>query len=89
MGGEQDVHAVELDYLPGILTRDPEAYREMWGGFALAILLPEPRSGDLVVKARMEEQFRIVYRRSAHRLFDPPTLTKRVIRKCRKLIGLA
>lgn len=82
------VHAVELDYIPGILTLDAEAYREMWGGFALAVLLPEPRSGELRVTARMDRTYQIVYRRSAHRPLDPATLTKRVIRKCRKIVGL-
>ena len=82
------VHAVELDYLPGILTLDPDAYREMWGGFALAVFLPEPRSGPLTVTARMELLHRTVYRRSAHWFFDPVTLKKRVLRKCRRMVGL-
>lgn len=82
------VHAVELDYITGIVPLDADAYREMWGGFALAILLPECRPGPLEVTARMDHLFRIVYRRSAHWPFDPPTLTKRVLRKCRKVVGL-
>lgn len=82
------VHAVELDYVHGVLTLDPDAYREMWGGFALAILSPEPRSGTLTVTSRMEHLFRAIYRRSAHWPLDPPTLAKRVVRKCRRLAGL-
>jgi cephalosporin hydroxylase len=82
------VHAVELDYVPGVPVLDVDAYREMWGGFALAILLPEARPGTLETTARMDHLFRTVYRRSAHWPLDPPTLTKRVIRKCRKVVGL-
>ena len=82
------VHAVELDYLPGVLALDADAHREMWGGFALAVLLPEPRAGALAVTARMEHVFRIVYRRSAHWPLDAPTLAKRVVRKCRRIAGL-
>ncbi len=82
------VHAVELDYLPGVVTQDAEAYREMWGGFALALLLPEPRVGPLLVTARMDRLFQIVYPRSAHWPLDPATLARRVVRKCRKLVGL-
>ena len=82
------VHTVELDYIPGILALDVDAYREMWGGVALAVLLPQPRMDDLVVTARMDHLFRLVYRRSAHWPLDPPTLTKRAIRKFRKIVGL-
>lgn len=83
------VHAVELDYVPGVMVLDAEAYREMWGGFALAVLLPEPRAVGLKVTARMDRLYRIVYRSSAHRTLDPATLTRRVIRRCRKITGLS
>ena len=82
------VHSVELDYVSGTLARDAEAYREMWGGLALAVMLPEPLAGSLVVSARADELYRITYRRSAHWPLDPRSLTKRVIRKCRKIAGL-
>jgi hypothetical protein len=83
------VHVVELDYVGGVLTLDPEAYREMWGGFGLAVLLPEPRRGRLLVGARMEAMFRPIYRNSVHWFFDPPTLSRRIIRRARKLVGIA
>jgi hypothetical protein len=83
------VHSVELDFLPGVIQRGRDADREMWGGLALAILLPEPRSGRLKVTERMVHMYQLVWRRSAHNPLDPPTLTRRVIRKCRKLLGLS
>src|SRR5262249_8278459 len=48
------VHSVELDYVSGLLTLDRNAYREMWGGLALAVLLPTRRSSPLTVTARLE-----------------------------------
>jgi hypothetical protein len=82
------VHSVELDFVHGILVNGGEEDREMWGGLALAVLLPEPRSGPLTVAARMERLYRLVYRRSVHWPLDPPTLTRRVVRKCRRMLGL-
>jgi hypothetical protein len=87
-GNSRHVHAVELDFICGELAMTANAYREMWGGLALAILLPQLRRGSLVVRASKEQLFRLVYRRSAHRLFDLPTLMKRLVRKSRRLIGL-
>jgi cephalosporin hydroxylase len=81
------VHAVELDYMSGVLTMTADAYREMWGGLALAVLLPQLRSGRLLVSASKEQLFRIIYRRSAHRI-DLPTIVRRLSRKCCRLIGL-
>jgi len=47
------VHHVELDFVPGQIIehaiRDDRG--EVWGGLALAYLLPQPRTGDLVVNA--------------------------------------
>ncbi len=36
------VHFVEFDFVPGVFLDWPEVNREMWGGFALALLLPYP-----------------------------------------------
>jgi hypothetical protein len=87
-GESEYVHSVEIDYLAGVLTMGRDDYREMWGGLALAVLLPEPRSGPLVLSSRREAFFRLVYRRSAHWPYDPPTLAKRVVRKAKRMVGL-
>jgi hypothetical protein len=47
------VHQVELDFIPGIYhyeAIDTAEPRSMWGGFACAVLMPEKRTGPLVVK---------------------------------------
>ncbi len=82
----QYVHSVELDYLPGIIARGGEENREMWGGFALAILLPQPRTGPLVVTARMQHMFDAVFRHSVHWFFDPPTLARRCLGKVQRVL---
>ncbi len=82
----QFVHSVELDYLPGILASGGEENREMWGGFALAILLPVPRAAHLVVTARMQHMFAAVFRHSVHWFFDPPTLARRCSNKIQHLV---
>jgi cephalosporin hydroxylase len=83
------VHSVELDYVPGVLVRcEGDGNREMWGGFALAILLPNRRDNELVVTARMQHLYDSVFRHSVHWMFDPPTLARRCLRKARRLVGL-
>jgi hypothetical protein len=44
-------HMVELDYIVGrFISKDEgDKYRQMWCGFALAILLPEPRDGNVLI----------------------------------------
>lgn len=49
------VHYVELDFIHGgVITHVPQFENQMWGGFALAILLPEPRKHSLQIQALME-----------------------------------
>lgn len=47
------VHMVELDFVPGQIIEHAikDNRSEVWGGLALAYLSPEPRSGELAVKA--------------------------------------
>lgn len=66
------VHSVELDFVPGTFHLTPQGgafARSMWGGFALAVLRPEHRSGPLVIQAAQETKQRIVFRQSAHRVW--------------------
>lgn len=56
------MHSLDLDLVPGQLWEN----HEMWGGFALAIMLPTARQGDLEVRACNEPQFHL-------------TLTSRVV----------
>jgi hypothetical protein len=45
-------HMVELDFVVGrlITQEESDSYRQMWCGFALGVLLPEKRSGDLIMR---------------------------------------
>lgn len=83
----QHVHSVEIDFIPGVLHHGGDAHREMWGGFGLAVLRPDKRTGALSISARKDALFRAVLRHSVHWFFDPPTLTKRTVRKLGKLVG--
>ncbi len=84
----QYVHSVELDFIPGVLHQGGDAHREMWGGFGLAVLRAEKRTGKLEISARKEALYKAVLRHSVHWFFDPPTLTKRAVRKLGKLVGM-
>ena len=63
------VHEVEIDYIPGVYHQqayDTAAARTMWGGFACALLKPEPRQGDLVISQRQQGLFEAVLLQSSH-----------------------
>lgn len=63
------VQWVELDFIPGIYHHkayDTAAARTMWGGFACAILEPNPRHGELLVQASQQGLFDAVYQNSSH-----------------------
>ena len=62
------VKALDLDFVPGIMLSDDKLRRQMWGGFALAILGPEERTGDLEKSASSEMAFRALYPFSAHHI---------------------
>ncbi len=84
----QNVHSVEVDFIPGVLHHGGDAHREMWGGFGLAVLLPEKRTGELTISVRKDALYRAALRHSVHWFFDPPTLTKRAARKLGRLVGI-
>ncbi len=49
------MRSLDLDFVSGQLFEN----HEMWGGFALAIMLPTPRRGDLEIRACNEPQFNL------------------------------
>jgi hypothetical protein len=59
------VHAFELDMVPGSMKGEPIS-RELWGGFALAILEPEQRRGPLTVGVSGDLGYRALWALSAH-----------------------
>jgi hypothetical protein len=67
--GPPHVHEVEIDHIPGVYHQkayDKAAARTMWGGFACALLKPEPRQGDLVISQRQQGLFEAVLLQSSH-----------------------
>lgn len=63
------VHEVEVDFIPGVYhqhAHDTAAARTMWGGFACAVLKPEPRQADLVISQCQQGLFEAVYLQSSH-----------------------
>jgi hypothetical protein len=61
------VHAFELDLVPGSMKGAP-LRRELWGGFALAVLKPEDRTGPLSMGACADVGYRTLKTLSAHNL---------------------
>jgi len=62
------VHLVELDFIVGrfVSEEEPDSHKQMWCGLALAILLPYPRTGELVVHENERLMYRTAYRNSVH-----------------------
>jgi hypothetical protein len=63
------IHFVEVDFTTGRLVNDEEAvdYRQMWCGFALAVLLPQRRTGSLVIHENESLLFKAALRESIYR----------------------
>ncbi|GHF80489.1 glycosyltransferase [Thalassotalea marina] len=64
------VHFVNIDFVPGILHFNTSSYREMWGGFAFALFLPEKRKSDLQVQTPLGQQFDAMFKGSNHQLYS-------------------
>lgn len=60
------VHEVNLDFVMGTLSDDPEFVNMIWGGLAIALLLPEPRRGALKINASGARSQAALYRLSDH-----------------------
>lgn len=62
------VHLVEADYVLGrfISKEEKKLYREMWCGFALAILLPEKREGDVIIHENEYLMYKTAFWRSVY-----------------------
>lgn len=63
------VHEVEIDFIPGVYHQssfDTAAARTMWGGFACAVLRPEPRRAQLRISQQQQGLFEAVLLQSSH-----------------------
>jgi hypothetical protein len=76
------VHAVELDFVAGTVNRAPAFRNQLWGGFALGILLPEKRTGRFEITARSEATHQTAL--AAYR----GTLLERAIGKARRMLSI-
>ncbi|WP_312420734.1 glycosyltransferase [Anaerospora hongkongensis] len=62
----QFVHHVEIDYTQGTFHEGDDYHKQMRGGFALAVLLPEVRSIPLSIMQSNRLAFDTVYKSSIH-----------------------
>ncbi|MEJ8568213.1 class I SAM-dependent methyltransferase [Elongatibacter sediminis] len=63
------VHFVEVDFVPGVYHHegfDHAEPRSMYGGLAVALMLPSPRDHQLVVHQSQKGLFDVVLKRSCH-----------------------
>lgn len=75
------VWEVEIDYVFGTVMSDPPMEYSMWGGFALAELRPDDRSGPLIIRQTAATLFDVAYKNSIHK---PRSFLRRAIRKILK-----
>jgi hypothetical protein len=78
------VHAVELDFVSGIVNPAPKfrVYNDICGGLALGILLPHERRGRFEITARSE----MTLRAARAGLFPRRSLPRRAIGKVRRML---
>jgi hypothetical protein len=63
------VHYVEIDFIPGVFhfdAFDTAPARSMYGGLALALMLPEKRDFDLKIHESQRGLFETVFKNSCH-----------------------
>lgn len=81
-------HMVELDFVVGRFATKEEgnAYRQMWCGFALGVLLPEERQGDVIIRENESLMYRTALRHSVYRFrkwwnptYSLPLAARRVV----------
>lgn len=78
------VHYVEIDFIPGVYIHD--AYdtaqpRSMWGGFSFALMLPEKRTGELVIHQTHKGLFDVLVPRSVHAVGPLRKILRKIKRK--------
>ena len=81
------VHYLEIDYVAGEFFQRPQREakaRSMWCGLALAVMLPEPRSGDLAIQQSRRGAFEALYALSAH---HRGPITVRIARRLARVLA--
>lgn len=59
-------HLVDVDFVPGMLYDRADIKGEIWGGLAVAVLLPEPREGPLIVQSSFEPSRAVLMQHSIY-----------------------
>lgn len=65
------VHALDLDYVPGMIYDREDIRGQIWGGLAAAILLPEKRTGHLNLQASFDFSLKCLIEKSMAMLSTP------------------
>ena len=60
------IHHVDLDYVHGLLFDREDIRGQIWGGFAMAVMHPHPRVGDLVITRHYDAALRSMVGASVH-----------------------
>jgi hypothetical protein len=82
-------HLLELDFVVGrfITMEEADDYRTMWCGFALGILLPEKRRGDVIIRENESLMYQTALRHSVyhfHKWWNPFYSVPEVIYRARR-----
>lgn len=64
------VHALDVDFVPGLLHGRRDIRNQLWGGIAVGLLLPERRSGPLDLRTSFAHTLDAAQRAVAARLVD-------------------
>jgi hypothetical protein len=80
------VRAVEIDFVTGTVNPSPAFRGQLWGGLALAILLPEPRATRFEVTARAQITYKRSYRRSMRTIVSSLLTYQRSYRRSMRTI---
>jgi len=59
-------HALDLDFVPGVLHNRPDIAGQMWGGLGVAMLMPEPRSAPFHIQAYYQHSRETLLSHSVH-----------------------
>jgi hypothetical protein len=84
------VHYVEIDFIPGVYHHeafDKAKPHSMYGGFALALMLPEKRSDDLVIHQSQKGLYDIVFPHSYHCRENKISIKKLLSRLKKELVN--
>jgi hypothetical protein len=77
------VHAVELDFVAGVVNPAPTFGGQLWGGLALGVLLPEPRKGRFEIVGRSA----LTYEASVKAEKARKSIPARALRKLRRILA--